>query len=167
MSKRNPDGTYLAPPEEIEIGDVVVERDGFMWTVTGKSYYNKTYTFEVKPTYPSMTARGPKTFKVRMHKRLIRVLSRNPRKRMSKTILVRVPRSKVVIGPGGVVKIRVPKRKRAKNPRRATPHPYRRRVARTNRTRKNRARPRRAATKTRRRTIANRRRAVNRRRVRR
>jgi len=60
----------------------------------------------------------------------------------SKTVLVRVPRSKVVIGPGGVVKIRVPRRRRAK------PNPPRRRkpVARTNRRRTIARKPRRAAT---------------------
>jgi len=86
--------------------------------------------------------------------RRVRVMV-NPK---SKTVLVRVPRSKVVIGPGGVVKIRVPGKRRAKTNPKKRCATHRKPRARTNRRRVNRAKPRRAATK---------KRAANRRRTRR
>ena len=50
--------------------------------------------------------------------------------RRSQTVLVRVPRNKVIIGPDGVVKIRVPRKRRSK----ANPKPRRRKtVAKRNR----------------------------------
>ena len=76
----------------------------------------------------------------------------------AKTVLVRVARSKVVIGPGGVVKIRVRKPRRANPKRKSCANRRRKPVARTNRRRTAPRRLRRAATK---------KRAVNRRRVRR
>jgi len=77
----------------------------------------------------------------------------------SKTVLVRVARNKVVIGPGGVVKIRLPTKRRAKkNPcawkrptiwkrKKTAPNKRRKSVARTPKRRTLKAKPRRAPAK--------------------
>jgi hypothetical protein len=55
---KNPD-SYLAQAFEVEPGMVVTEPDGFMWTVTSRTFDNGKYRFVLTPVFPSMTARGP------------------------------------------------------------------------------------------------------------
>jgi hypothetical protein len=57
--------TYMAAAYEVEVGDVVLESDGFMWNVEGRSFNNGRYTFVLSPRFQSITARGSRTVTVK------------------------------------------------------------------------------------------------------
>jgi hypothetical protein len=50
--------TYTKAMKEVEAGDVLVEEDGFMWTVTATRYHHPRVTLSLEPVYPSITAKA-------------------------------------------------------------------------------------------------------------
>jgi hypothetical protein len=50
--------TYTKAVREVEIGDILIEADSFMWRVTATCYHHPRVTLSLVPVHPSMTAKA-------------------------------------------------------------------------------------------------------------
>ena len=57
--------TYIKSAYEVEVGDIVCEADGFMWTVMDRVFRAGYYTFTLLPRFASMTTREARTVRLK------------------------------------------------------------------------------------------------------